>query len=219
MISMQALRRDLEAVADPTSAPPMAAYMKHQFEFMGIKTAPRRLATKPTMAQAGRASGDELFVFARDCWNESEREFQYVGVDALSANVAKLESRHLTDLEKLITARSWWDTVDGLAAWCVGGLVRADRTLATEMDRWIDDDDIWLARSAILHQLRWGTDTDADRLFEYSRRRAGDTEFFIRKAIGWALRQYARTDPDAVRTFVESHEFSGLTRREALKHL
>ena len=97
--------------------------------------------------------------------------------------------------------------------------MRADRTLATATDRWIGGDDIWLARSAILHQLRWGADTDADRLFEYSLRRAGDTEFFIRKAIGWALRQYARTDPDAVRAFVERHEFSGLTRREALKHL
>jgi 3-methyladenine DNA glycosylase AlkD len=218
-MSLEALRRDLEAVADPTSAPAMAAYMKHRFEFMGVKTAPRRSAAKATMARARRASGDELVAFARDCWDEPEREFQYVGADALNANVARLESRHLDDLEKLITARSWWDTVDGLAAWCVGGLVRTDRTLAAGMDRWIDADDIWLVRSAILHQLRWGADTDADRLFEYSLRRAGDTEFFIRKAIGWALRQYARTDPDAVRAFVEHHEFSGLTRREALKHL
>ncbi len=216
---MEALRRELEAVADVTSAQPMAAYMREQFEFMGIKTAQRRLAAKPTMAQARQASGDELIAFARHCWNEPEREFQYVGTDVLTANVARLESRHLADIEGLITAKSWWDTVDGLAAWCVGGLVRVDRTLVTEMDRWIDADDIWLARSAILHQLRWGADTDADRLFDYSLRRAGDTEFFIRKAIGWALRQYARIDPDAVRTLVTTHEFSGLTRREALRHL
>ena len=219
MISMDALRRDLEAVADVMSAQPMAAYMRQQFEFMGVKTAQRRLATKPTMARARQASGDELISFARDCWNEPEREFQYVGTDVLTANVARLESRHLADIEGLITAKSWWDTVDGLAAWCVGGLVRDDRTLVTEMDRWIDADDIWLARSAILHQLRWGADTDADRLFDYSLRRAGDDEFFIRKAIGWALRQYARTDPDAVRALVETHQFSALTRREALKHL
>jgi 3-methyladenine DNA glycosylase AlkD len=219
MMSVEALRRDLEAVADATSAPPMAAYMKHRFEFMGIKAAPRRVATRSTMTRARRASGDELVAFARDCWNEPEREFQYVGADVLNANVARLESRHLADVEGLITAKSWWDTVDGLAAWCVGGLVRVDRTLTIEMDRWIDADDIWLARSAILHQLRWGHDTDVVRLFDYTLRRAGDTEFFIRKAIGWALRQYARTDPDAVRTFVTTHEFSGLTRREALKHL
>ncbi len=219
MMSVDALRYDLEAVADPSAAPAMAAYMKHRFEFMGIKTTQRRLATKPTMARARRASGDDLVAFARDCWNEPEREFQYVGLDALSANVARLESRHLADVEELISARSWWDTVDGLAGWCVGGLVRADRTLVTSTDRWIEDDDIWLARSAILHQLRWGADTDADRLFDYSLRRSTDTEFFIRKAIGWALRQYARTDPDAVRAFVDDHEFSGLTRREALKHL
>ncbi len=114
---------------------PMAAYMRQQFEFMGVKTAQRRLATKPTMARARQASGDEVVAFARDCWNEPEREFQYVGTDVLTANVARLESRHLADIEGLITAKSWWDTVDGLAAWCVGGLVRDDRTLVTEMDR------------------------------------------------------------------------------------
>ncbi len=89
MISMEALRRDLDAVADPTAAPPMAAYMKHQFEFMGIKTVPPRLATKPTMARARRATGDELMAFAHNCWNEPEREFQYVGADAFDANVAE----------------------------------------------------------------------------------------------------------------------------------
>ena len=171
------------------------------------------------MAHARGASGDELVTFAHACWYETEREFQYVGVDVLSANVGRLESRHLADIEKLVTTKSWWDTVDGLAAWCVGGLVRVDRTLTSETDRWIDGNDVWLARSAILHQLRWGAGTDADRLFDYSLRRAGDSEFFIRKAIGWALRQYARIDPEAVRTFVTTHEFSGLTRREALKHL
>jgi 3-methyladenine DNA glycosylase AlkD len=219
LIPIDTLRRDLEAVADAVAAAPMAAYMKHRFDFMGIKSPERRRATKETMAHAREARGDELVAFAHACWNEPEREFQYVGVDVLSTNIARLESRHLADIEELVTTKSWWDTVDGLAAWCVGGLVRVDRALTSETDRWIDGDDVWLARSAILHQLRWGADTDADRLFDYALRRAGDSEFFIRKAIGWALRQYARIDPEAVRVFVTTHEFSGLTRREALRHL
>jgi 3-methyladenine DNA glycosylase AlkD len=219
LIPIDTLRRDLEAVADALAAPPMAAYMKHRFDFMGIRSPERRRATKATMVHARGASGDELVAFAHACWNEPEREFQYVGVDVLSTNIARLESRHLADIEELVTSKSWWDTVDGLAAWCVGGLVRVDRTLTSEMDRWIDSDDVWLARSAILHQLRWGAGTDADRLFDYALRRAGDSEFFVRKAIGWALRQYARIDPEAVRAFVTTHEFSGLTRREALRHL
>ena len=219
MRSIDALRDQLVAVADPSAAPAMAAYMQHRFEFLGVKTRQRRAASKPTMASARTATGDELIAFARTCWEQPEREFQYVAQDLLGANVARLESRHLADVHHLATNRSWWDTVDALAAWTVGGLVRADRTLAEEMDRWIDDEDIWVARSAILHQLRWKEATDAERLFDYAARRAGDTEFFIRKAIGWALRQYARVDPDAVRVFVDTHELSGLTRREALKHL
>ena len=219
MLSVETLCDELGSVADPTAAPAMAAYMKHRFEFFGVKAPQRRAATKATMAAAELASGDELIEFARACWEEPEREFQYVAQDALGANVTRLESRHLPGIRDLVTTRSWWDTVDTLAAWSVGGLVRADPSLAAEMDRWIDDEDIWVARSAILHQLRSKDATDADRLFDYAERRAGDTEFFIRKAIGWALREYARTDPHAVRAFVDTHELSGLTRREALKHL
>lgn len=219
MLSLTALREQLDAVADPASAPAMAAYMKHRFEFLGVKTPQRRTAARPTAAAGRTATGDELCAFVRACWDEPEREFQYVGADLLRANVRRLESRHLDDVRFLIVTKSWWDTVDSLAAWTVGPLVRADPGLVTVMDRWIDDDDIWLARTAILHQLQYGADTDADRLFGYARRRATDTEFFVRKAIGWALRQYARTDPEAVRAFALANELSGLTRREALKHL
>jgi 3-methyladenine DNA glycosylase AlkD len=214
-----AVREELEARADPANAAAMAAYMKHRFVFIGVKTPERRAAVEPTMAVARRASGDELCAFAAACWREPEREFQYVGADALRVNVRRLESHHLHDVERLIVTRSWWDTCDVLGPWCVGGLVRADPELVAVMDRWIDADDIWLARSAILHQLHWKQATDAERLFEYAARRAADPEFFIRKAIGWALRQYARTDPDAVRSFVASHDLAPLTRREALKHL
>jgi 3-methyladenine DNA glycosylase AlkD len=216
---MSALRAQLEGVAVPEAAPAMSAYMKGKFEFLGVSTPARRAAVTPTTVAARSATGDELCAFARSCWDQPEREFQYVGADLLRANVRRLESRHLDDARFLIVTKAWWDTVDSLAAWTVGPLVRADPALVAVMDRWIDDDDIWLARTAILHQLSFGSDTDAERLFAYTRRRAGDTEFFIRKALGWALRQYARTDPDAVRAFVDSCELSGLTRREALKHL
>ena len=108
-----------------------------------------------------------------------------------------------------------------LASRAVGPLVLHHRELASEMDRWIDDTDIWVTRSALLHQLRFGAQTDRDQLFEHCARRARDDDFFIRKAVGWALRQYARTDPDGVREFVAAHtdSLSQLSRREALKHL
>ena len=215
------LRPALEAVADPDKVESMARYMRDQFPFLGVSSPVLRQAVKPFLAQGRCADGDELVTAARWCWDQPEREFQYVGSLLLRRRVGALEAHHLEDLEYLITTRSWWDTVDSLAAWSVGPLVRANPDLATVMDHWIDDENIWLARTAILHQLSYKDETDGDRLFRYAEARAADTEFFIRKAIGWALRQYARQQPDRVRDFVEANRdaLSGLTVREALKHL
>ena len=137
---------------------------------------------------------------------------------------ARAKTFHAEDLDRLhnlIVTKSWWDTIDALAAHPVGTLVARFPQLGATMDIWIDDENMWVARVAILHQLRFKHDLDQDRLFSYVEKRAADTEFFIRKALGWALRDYARVAPDAVRSFVQEHEdnLSGLTKREALKHL
>jgi 3-methyladenine DNA glycosylase AlkD len=146
---------------------------------------------------------------------------QYVAADALRRHQRKLEPGHLLALSELIVSKPWWDTVDDLATHAVGPLVRRHPELSAVMDEWIGSENIWLARTAILHQLLWKADTDAGRLFAYADRRAADSDFFIRKALGWALRQYARVDPEAVRSYVGSRRdrLSALTRREALKHL
>jgi len=122
---------------------------------------------------------------------------------------------------ELIVAKSWWDTVDSLASHTVGTLVHHHPRLVTTMDEWIGSDNIWLARTAILYQLRYKEATDVDRLFRYTLIKANHPDFFMRKAIGWALRQYAWVAPETVRAFVLANEakFSGLTRREALKNL
>ena len=199
----------------------MSAYLRNQFPFLGIGAKDRRAATRPTLVAAKTASTDELIAFAAACWEEPEREFAYVACDVLRTQAPRLEPRHLDAVRSLLTARSWWDTVDPLATRTVGTMVRTNPELVGTMDRWVHSDDFWLARTAILHQLLFGEATDAQRLLSYCEARAGDDEFFIRKAIGWALRQYARVDPAAVRTFVVAHdgELSGLTKREALKHL
>ncbi|MFC7241179.1 DNA alkylation repair protein [Catellatospora aurea] len=117
--------------------------------------------------------------------------------------------------------RSGAGTGDALAAHVVGPLVARDPGLVTTMDAWAADDDLWLVRTAILHQLTYQAATDAPRLLRYCAAQAGHPDFFVRKAIGWALRDYGKTDPAAVRAFVAAHaaELSGLSRREALKHL
>lgn len=199
----------------------MAAYMQHRFEFLGVKTPARRAITKDLMTSARTAPADELIEFATRCWAQPEREFQYVGSDALKSGHRAFSPDHLDDLRGLITCKSWWDTVDAIASWPIGSIIDRYRDAVTVMDVWLHDGNISVARTAILHQLRFKNTTDVDRLFRYTLTRAGDTEFFIRKAIGWSLRQYAHTDPDPVVTFVERHhdELSGLTRREALKNV
>jgi 3-methyladenine DNA glycosylase AlkD len=199
----------------------MAAYMKNHFEFFGVPTPPRRALSRPVVAAGKNLTGSQLIEWADWCWRQPEREFQYVACDLLARWVDNLGPPDLEPIGRLITTKSWWDSVDQLGSHVGGGLVRAHPQLVSVMDRWIGSDNIWLARAAIIHQLRFGADTDKDRLFSYALQRGGDAEFFIRKAIGWSLREYAWREPDAVRSFVTSHsaELSPLTRREALKNI
>jgi len=211
-----ALAAALEARADPERAPGMASYMKDQFAFLGIASPERRAAQKEALGDWRAPSADDLAAFARGCWDRDEREYQYAACDSLVRHVKRLGPDALDLAEELITTKPWWDTVDLLASRVVGPL--AERPT---IERWLTSGDLWLERTAILHQLGYGDRTDAEFLFRACLTHAGSTEFFLRKAIGWALRQYARTDPDAVRDFVAAHadELSGLSRREALKHL
>ncbi len=212
----------LRPLEDPERAEQMAAYMKDHFPFLGITAQPRRQAIRAATASLGRPpSEDELLAAAEACWKVDERELQYVGTDLLARHRGLLTGASLPRLRRLVGTKSWWDTVDALASPTIGSVVQGDEELLAEMDRWVDDDDLWVARTAIIHQLRFGAATDAERLFEYCLRRAADREFFLRKAIGWALRQYAKTAPVEVRAFVDAHrdELSALSIREATKHL
>ncbi len=215
------LRVCLEEVADPVRAPQMAAYMKGRFVFLGIGAAARRRAAAPVLSVVRRGSDEFVMDFAELCWAQAEREFQYVATDSLQARAGHLGPEFLGRVRGLIEARSWWDTVDALAARTVGPMVLMHPGLVAEMDRWITDTGIWTARAAILHQLGHRERTDAERLFRYVDLRADDGDFFIRKALGWALRQYARVNPEAVRNYVRANagRLAPLTRREALRHL
>ena len=213
-----ALRAGLSAVAVPEQAAPMRAYMREQFDFLGVPTPARRKVSTPWIRALKTQTAEYCLDLAEQLWRQPEREFQYAAV-VLSARAETLPAASLPRLLTLAAAKPWWDCVDGLAAWVVGTLVRQHRDLQHDMDALSGDADFWLRRVAILHQLYWKTDTDAERLFRYCAANAGDAEFFIRKAIGWALREYAYTDADAVRAFVAATPLSGLSRREALKHI
>jgi 3-methyladenine DNA glycosylase AlkD len=219
--SMTDIRDAMTDVADPSSARDMARYMRDRFDFLGVTSPRRRAAVADTITAARRWTATDLIDFAERCWAEPEREFQYVGADVLKSGHGSFRPTDLTSLKTLVSTKSWWDTVDVLATWPVGSIISRHPEAAATMDEWIDDADFWVARTAILHQLRSKDQTDVDRLFRYALRRAGDSEFFVRKAIGWSLRQYAHCDPDAIARFVAVHsdELSNLTRREATKNI
>jgi 3-methyladenine DNA glycosylase AlkD len=206
--------------ADSSAAPAMRAYMRDAFPYLGIRMGPRRELSRRVLAGLPRPNEADLRAVALACWELPEREYQYFALDWLVRHARILGPGFLATAEALITARSWWDTVDGLAANVVGTIVAAHPAAVSTMDKWATDEDMWLARSAILHQLRYKGGTDVERLFRYCTAQAGHRDFFIRKAIGWALREYAKTDPAVVRAYVtRTPELSGLSVREALKNL
>lgn len=210
-----------DANADEAQAEDMAKYMRDQFPFFGIKAAARRALDREVAGRGpGRPEHHYLVKVARECWSRKEREFQYFAVDYLRRHYRRLDASFLETGRELVVTKAWWDTVDPLAGGVIGPFVLA-HDMQEEMDAWVVADNIWVVRAALLHQLAFKEDTDPERLFHHCLQRAGDQEFFIRKAIGWALRQYARTDPVAVKRFVETNTgvLSPLSVREATKHL
>ncbi|MFJ5548870.1 DNA alkylation repair protein [Streptomyces sp. NPDC093225] len=207
--------------ADPVRAASAAAYMKDVAPFLGIPTPLRRTLSREVLLGTARPTEADCAAIALRCWGLPEREYQYFAVDYLRRYASRCSSGFLPVVRHLIVTVPWWDTVDLLAAHTVGPLVAADPALTAVMDAWIEDDDLWLARTALLHQLRYQAATDRDRLFGYCLRRADHPDFFIRKAIGWSLREYAKTDPAAVAAFVDGarDRLSPLSVREALKNL
>ncbi|MFF8867394.1 DNA alkylation repair protein [Streptomyces sp. NPDC015139] len=209
------------AAADPGRAAVMGAYMKDVTPFLGIPTPARRALSRTVLAGIARPDEADCTAVALRCWALPEREYHYFAVDFLRRHAARCSPGFLPVTRYLVTTVPWWDTVDLLAAHVVGALVAAAPELTADMDVWITDDDLWVARTALLHQLRYKERTDADRLFAYCLRQSGHPDFFIRKAIGWALREYAKTDPGAVRDLLtrERGRFAPLTVREALKNI
>ncbi|MCW8378461.1 DNA alkylation repair protein [Streptomyces justiciae] len=209
------------AAADPARAEPMRAYMKDVAPFLGLTTPVRRALSRTVVEGMPRPDEADCTAVAMRCWRLPEREYQYFAVDYLRRHARVLSSGFLPVARHLVSTVPWWDTVDLLAAHVVGALVAADPALKADMDAWIVDDDLWIARTALLHQLRYKERTDTERLFTYCLHQSGHPDFFIRKAIGWALREYAKTDPEAVRSFLarEKGRFAPLSVREALKNI
>ncbi|MGV9291975.1 DNA alkylation repair protein [Streptomyces sp. NPDC003719] len=218
---MERLTAVYPAAADPVRAVAMRAYMRDVAPFLGLTSPVRRALSRTVLDGLPRPGEPDCAAIALRCWRLPEREYHYFAVDLLRRHVTHCSSDLLPVVRHLLTTVPWWDTVDPLAAHVVGGLVAADRRLAAGMDAWIADEDLWLVRTALLHQLRYKERTDTDRLFGYCLRRSDHPDFFVRKAVGWCLREYAKTDPDAVRAFVTANgqALAPLSVREALRNI
>lgn len=223
---VDALRAALRSGADPERAAGQQRYMKSTMPFLGLTSPQRRELVRPLLADPGLRleTRAELERAVRILWDGARfREERYAALDLLRhrAYRAWRDPGLMPLVEDLVVTGAWWDLVDELSN-VVGEVLLVDpEGEGLRMRDWAERDDLWLRRSAIISQLRHRERTDTDLLASVIEVNVDDREFFVRKAIGWALRQYARTDPEWVRAFVDRHadRMSGLSRREALKHL
>jgi 3-methyladenine DNA glycosylase AlkD len=217
---LRAVRAALKPLGDKKRAAGARAYMRDRFVYIGITTPARRAAVAPLIRGFSPASAEELREAAFALWKLREREYQYVAADLLARHQAALSLDDLPWLLELAQTKSWWDTVDCIVK-VVGKIVRRSGAKGIRaMDRAIGHKDFWVRRIAMLHQLGWREECDTERLFRYAELLAAEEEFFVRKAIGWALRDYAWHDWRAVELFLSGarERLSGLSYREASKN-
>ena len=210
----------LSPMRDPGRAAEMTAYMKDVSEFLGVPAPARRSAQSQAWKPLGRLDEDELGRVCEALWTLDEREYQYAACDLIAKHSGALSAAFIPDVtQRLLTTKPWWDTVDSLGTAAVTPLVDRHH-LVDLMWSWMDSGDRWLIRAAVQHQRGLKQRTDLARLFAMCDRVADDREFFIAKAVGWALRDAAALSSGAVQSFVDQHpKLSAVARREATKGL
>lgn len=214
------LIKQLKQAKNGQQALAMEAYMKQKFPFLGVK-APLRQQILKNLITAYKHSLDRtsIIAIAKKLYAQPEREFHYCAVELVSRFLKKkFLKEDIAFIEYLIVTHSWWDTVDMVCKHHLGNYLKlfSEETVAV-ISRFSDEDHLWLNRSAILFQLEYKSDTNQDLLFHLCIKHKDTKEFFMNKAIGWALREYSKTAPEAVLKFVGRHNFAPLSRKEALR--
>jgi 3-methyladenine DNA glycosylase AlkD len=207
--------------ADLQRASWQKAYMRNQFDFLGISKPLRASLEKEIFKQYPLSTQKEVSIAIKVLLQKNEREYHYAACTLATHYKKFWNSDTLTLFEEMIRTKSWWDTVDYIAVHLVGKLLFTHKELIIEMNKWIKDENIWICRTALLFQLYWKKETQPDLLFAYCKQTMHEKDFFIRKAIGWILREYSKTNPAEVCAFITcNHSFlSALSIREASKYL
>ena len=201
------------------NAGPMRKYMKDHFPFLGIKSPLRKELEKQFFKETGILKEEFNKDFVVGLWEKDEREYQYTAITYTGKFIKKLPKDAIQFLERLITTKSWWDSVDSIAP-LVGELARKYPELVEKtINHWSVDENYWLRRVAILFQLKYKQQTNEALLYDYMVKNADSKEFFLQKAIGWALREYSKTNPESVKAFIEGNQLAPLSIREGSKYL
>ncbi|MBO9130665.1 DNA alkylation repair protein [Bacillus sp. 165] len=217
---VQALQAQFEPHRNAEKAAPMEKYMKNHFPFLGISMPERTILLREFLKENGKPDNEELETIVRELWSFPEREYHYIALGLLEKSIKKADESIVPLLEYIITTNSWWDSVDTIATRDVGVLFAAHPHLISKyISKWMASGNMWLQRICLLFQLRYKQNTDTELLFSLIEQLSDSKEFFIQKAIGWALREYAKTNAAAVWQFAETHHLAPLSKREALKHI
>lgn len=217
------IREGLKRVADPSRAAGAQAYMKSEMPFLGVAAAPLRKVCKAGWKAHPVENAADYHAVVADLWDRAgHREERYAALETARKYIRFSSMESLPLWRRMIEEGAWWDTGDVIAKWLIGRLLEQypDRMKA-ELEGWIRDDHLWVRRSAVQAQLSFKDKTDAGLLFSFCERCLEEKTFWMRKAIGWALREYGKVNPEAVRDFVEKHRdrMAGLTMREASKYI
>jgi 3-methyladenine DNA glycosylase AlkD len=216
---IDSLRQQLLTASTSEKKAGMEAYMRNQFTFIGVDTVPRRAIFKEWIKSADLPDYADLPVVIKEMW-QMERELQYCAIELAALYKKEWTTDFMATIEHCIITRSWWDTVDAIASTWIGPYFkRFPAEIKSTSSKWNRNKNIWLQRSSIMFQKQFKKDTDTALLTKYILRCAASNEFFIQKAIGWALREYGKTNPAWVRDFVVANELKPLSKREALKNL
>ncbi|HHX58378.1 MAG TPA: DNA alkylation repair protein [Candidatus Moranbacteria bacterium] len=213
------IKKEFELNSNKERAFKMAAYMRNKFQFYGIAAEDRRGVYKEDLKKQKKISSID-WSFIQVCWNDEHREFQYTALDYLLVKQDLLTFSDISKVKKYIKQKQWWDTIDNLHG-IIGCIGSTDERVGPLMLKWSRDNDFWVRRIAINHQLNKKEKTDTVLLEKILVNNFGSDEFFVNKAIGWSLREYSKTNPDWVKKFIHTHKdrMSKLSVKEASKYI
>jgi 3-methyladenine DNA glycosylase AlkD len=212
------LKDIFEKNKNPDNAIQMKSYMRDKFEFYGIQATERREISRHLLRMENRPPKSKLDKVIKKLWSEEKRELHYFVLDLMQRYQKKYKVEDIGLMEYMVVNNSWWDTVDITAKKIIGSYLKIYPEYKIEyVDKWIKSDNIWLQRTAILFQLGYKEETDQKLLFKIIERLKDIDEFFIQKAIGWALRAYSYKKPEVVKAYIKNNELSNLSTREGLK--